>query len=54
VSRAAVSRRHLVAVALVAAVALAAAAFGWSRARPRLVRVGGMGNACTCTQRIEP
>ena len=35
-------------------VALAAAAFGWSRARPRLVRVGGMGNACTCTQRIEP
>ncbi|HXU73516.1 MAG TPA: hypothetical protein VN947_29560 [Polyangia bacterium] len=33
--------------------ALAAAAFAW-RHQTRMVRVGGMGNACTCTQRIEP
>jgi hypothetical protein len=32
---------------------LAAAAFAWSH-RTRMVRVGGMSNACTCTQRIEP
>ena len=36
-----------------AAVALAGAALAWSH-RTRMVRVGGMGNACTCTQRIEP
>ena len=41
--------------ALVAAIALAlaGAALAWSH-QTRMVRVGGMGNACTCTQRIEP
>ena len=38
--------------AVVAALAVAAA-FGWSRP-PRMVRVGGDGNACACTHRIEP
>jgi hypothetical protein len=45
-------KRRLALLAVVVVV-LVAAAFGWSR-KPRLVRVGGMGNACTCTQRIEP
>lgn len=42
-------------IALVAAIAaaLAGAALAWSH-KTRMVRVGGMGNACTCTQRIEP
>lgn len=35
------------------AIALAGAALAWSH-QARMVRVGGMGNACTCTQRIEP
>jgi len=39
---------------VVALAALAAATLAWSRSRTTLVRVGGMGNACTCTQRIEP
>jgi len=42
-----------VALAVVAVVALAGAALAWSH-KTRMVRVGGMGNACTCTQRIEP
>jgi hypothetical protein len=47
-------KRRLVLVAVVIAVALATSAgFAWSH-RTRMVRVGGMGNACTCTQRIEP
>ncbi|MGZ3405966.1 MAG: hypothetical protein ACXVAN_05945 [Polyangia bacterium] len=48
-------RRLGLAAVAVALVALAVAtAFAWSSRRSRLVRVGGMGNACTCTQRIEP
>jgi hypothetical protein len=35
------------------ALAVAVAALAWSH-KMRMVRVGGMGNACTCTQRIEP
>lgn len=47
-------RRRLVLAAAVAVVAFAGlAALAHSR-RTHLVRVGGMGNACTCTQRIEP
>lgn len=34
-------------------IALAVVAIAWTQ-RTRMVRVGGMGNACTCTQRIEP
>jgi hypothetical protein len=41
------------ALVVVAVVALATAALAWSQ-KTRLVRVGGMGNACTCTHRIEP
>jgi hypothetical protein len=49
-----VKRRIALAAVAVALVALAVVtAFAWSR-QARLVRVGGMGNACTCTQRIEP
>ena len=40
-------------VAVVLAALAAAAAFAWPRA-PRMVRVGGDGNACACTHRIEP
>jgi hypothetical protein len=49
-----VTRARTAVVALVAVALLAATTFAWSRSRARLVRVGGMGNACTCTQRIEP
>ena len=40
-------------VAVVVAALAAAAVFAWSRP-PRMVRVGGDGNACACTHRIEP
>lgn len=47
-------RRLALVAAVVAVVALAvAAAFAWPRP-PRMVRVGGDGNACACTHRIEP
>ena len=47
-------KRAALAVALaVAVVALAAGALAWSH-NTRMVRVGGMGNACNCTHRIEP
>ncbi len=39
--------------ALVLAALAAAVAFAWPRP-PRMVRVGGDGNACACTHRIEP
>ena len=42
-----------VAIVVAVAVALVGVAFAWSH-KTRMVRVGGMGNACTCTQRIEP
>jgi len=45
-------KRFAVVVVVVAAV-LTGAALAWSH-KARMVRVGGMGNACTCTQRIEP
>jgi hypothetical protein len=43
-------------LALVAVIAIvfAVTALAWSHKRERIVRVGGMTNACTCTQRIEP
>jgi len=54
-----VSRRRRTAVALFWIAALAAALMGaWIFHRPaespRMMRVGGVENPCTCTQRIEP
>jgi hypothetical protein len=46
-------KRTVALVVVVVGTALAAAALAWSH-KTRMVRVGGMGNACTCTQRIEP
>ena len=46
-------RRRLVLTGVALAIAAAVGANAWARS-PRLERVGGMGNACTCTQRIEP
>ena len=40
-------------VAVVVAALAVVAVFAWSRP-PRMVRVGGDGNACACTHRIEP
>jgi hypothetical protein len=40
-------------IVTVIAMAFGGAALAWSH-HTRMVRVGGMGNACTCTQRIEP
>ena len=45
--------KRVVLVVVVVVVALAGAALAWSH-KTRMVRVGGMGNACNCTQRIEP
>jgi hypothetical protein len=42
------------AVTVLVAIALTIAALAWLHKTTRLVRVGGMGNACTCTRRIEP
>jgi hypothetical protein len=44
----------LAARVLLATVALGGAALVARSHQARLVRVGGMGNACACTHRIEP
>jgi hypothetical protein len=45
----------IVAVVVVAVAVTGGLAVAWAHLPPtRMVRVGGMGNACTCTQRIEP
>jgi hypothetical protein len=48
-----VKRRPALAGVVAVVLALAAAAVAWSH-QTTMVRVGGMGNACTCTHRIEP
>jgi hypothetical protein len=48
-------KRRPIVVLLVVTLSAAVAMGAWARShRTHLVRVGGMGNACTCTQRIEP
>ena len=46
-------RRVIMTAVAVALAAAAAVGYAWSRPA-HMVRVGGSGNACACTHRIEP